>query len=53
MVSKFFATASLLFTSQMAAAAGQDFFQGVQTGVFLASEEEFNDYQCPLPEVSD
>merc|ERR1712166_1174737 len=51
MIGKFFATTSVLFCA--VSAQGQDFFQGVQTGVFLQSEAEFSDYQCPLPEILD
>ena len=49
MIGKIFATASVLFCA--VSAQGQDFFTGLQTGVFLQSEEEFLDYQCPMPEV--
>ena len=35
------------------AALSNDFFSGVQTGVFLQSEEAFKDYSCPLPPMNE
>ena len=31
-------------------AISNDFFSGVQTGVFIQSEEAFKDYSCPMPQ---
>ena len=30
-----------------------EFISGAQTGIFLASEEDFVDYSCPEPEMSE
>lgn len=30
-----------------------EFMSGAQTGIFLTSEEEFTDYSCPEPEMSE
>ena len=30
-----------------------EFISGAQTGIFLASEEDFIDYSCPEPEMSE
>ena len=45
-------TASAMVVGASAAKSG-DFFQGVQTAIFLRSEEDFADYNCPEPEMSD
>ena len=45
-------TASALALGASAAKSG-DFFQGVQTAIFLRSEEDFADYNCPEPEVDE
>ena len=34
-------------------AISSDFFSGVQTGVFVQSDEAFADYSCPMPVISD
>merc|ERR1712183_708626 len=45
----------LLSTALVAtqAAVTGDFFSGFQTGVFLGDFDGFEDYNCPLPELSD
>jgi len=30
-----------------------EFMSGAQTGIFLSSEDEFVDYSCPEPEMSE
>ena len=35
------------------AAITSEFMQGAQTGIFLAKEEDFADYRCPEPELSE
>jgi hypothetical protein len=44
------ATAILQLTN---AAINSDFMAGAQTGIFLANEDQFLDYSCPEPEISD
>ena len=44
-------TTILLATAAVANAFSADFLQGAQTGVFLSSEDMFEDYSCPLPEM--
>ena len=44
------ATAMLQFAQ---AAPSSDFFQGAQTAIFLKSEDDFADYSCPMPEMSE
>ena len=29
-----------------------EFIQGCQTGIFLGSEEQFEDYSCPIPQIA-
>ena len=45
-----FAAATLLAAS--AAAWDPEFMRGAQTGFFLTSEEQFEDYSCPVPEMN-
>jgi hypothetical protein len=47
----FVATAALATLGQ--AAINSDFMQGFQTGAFITSERDFEDYSCPEPEPSD
>ena len=35
------------------AALTAEFMQGAQTAIFLAKEEDFADYSCPEPEMSE
>lgn len=37
----------------VSAGISADFMQGFQTGVFLIDFERFEDYNCPVPELSD
>lgn len=49
------------FSSTLASAAvvayanafSSEFLQGAETGIFLGSEDQFTDYNCPLPEMSE
>ena len=43
------ATAATLATANINA----DFMQGFQTGVFVSDFDGFEDYSCPLPEMSE
>ena len=48
MFKTFTATATLA-----AAATSADFFQGAQTAIFLRDAEDFEDYNCPEPEMDE
>ena len=44
--------ATAMLQLSLAAPSG-DFFQGAQTAVFLRDAEDFSDYSCPEPEMSE
>ena len=50
-MNKALAAAAMLQLTQ--AAPSGDFFQGAQTAIFLRDAEDFADYSCPMPEMSE
>ena len=48
-----FKVLSTTATVALATRANSDFFQGAQTAIFLKNEEDFKDYSCPEPEMSE
>jgi hypothetical protein len=41
-----------LFLVAGATAFSPEFFKGAETGIFLGDEDQFQDYSCPMPELS-
>ena len=49
---KFAYALTLASAAAVANAFSADFFSGAQTGIFIMDEEQFKDYSCPEPEIS-
>ena len=49
---KKFATLAIVAAASQANAFNAEFMRGAQTGMFLTSEDQFEDYSCPKAKMS-